>query len=309
MAKHNQNPSDYIVPLDMNGLVGRMLHIPDSGNKNIEILFVYGQHSSIERWWGLIKFLNHFGAVTVPDLPGFGGMQSFYKINSKPTIDNYADYLASFMKMRYHRKKVVIIGLSFGFVIITRMLQRYPELTKKVKMLISIVGFSHRDDFGFKKSRYHFYRVLTKIVSFQLPALFFRYVCLNSKLLKLVYDRTYLAKSKFNGKDSAKDHALKMNVETWLWHHNDVRTHAFTTYEFLDLDNCRVRVNLPLWHIFADEDQYFNHRCVEQHLKVIFKRVRITESKIVNHAPSIIAGENEAAALVSPELRRAFRKL
>ena len=180
MAKRYHNPSDYIMPLEMNGLVGRMLHIPSETKNNTEILFIYGQHSSLERWWGLIQFLNHYGPVTVPDLPGFGGMESFYKIKSKPTIDNYADYLAAFMKMRYTHKKVAIVGLSFGFVIVTRMLQRYPELTKHIRLLVSLVGFTHADDFRFTKRRYLFYRILTKTVSYRLTALIFRYVCLNT---------------------------------------------------------------------------------------------------------------------------------
>ena len=117
MAKAKTNPAEYIVPLEINGLTGRMLHMPAEGKHKSEILFIYGQHSSLERWWGLIQYLHHYGAVTVPDLPGFGGMDSFYKIGQKPTIDNLADYLAAFMKMRYRHKKVVIVGLSFGFVV------------------------------------------------------------------------------------------------------------------------------------------------------------------------------------------------
>src|ERR1700692_4298087 len=156
--KSTNTPENFIAPLDMNGLRGRMLHIPNARHKDTEILFIYGQHSSLERWWGLLQYLNHFGAVTAPDLPGLGGMESFYKIDKQPTIDNFADYLASFMKMRYRRKKVIIIGLSFGFVVVTRMLQRYPELIKKVVLLVSLVGFSHADDFSFSRRRRWYYK-------------------------------------------------------------------------------------------------------------------------------------------------------
>src|SRR5687767_2102595 len=127
MNKAVQDPADYIVPLNMNGLRGRMLRVPTPKNKNREILAIYGHHALIERWWGLIQNLNEFGGVTMPDLPGFGGMDSFNKIDQKPTIDNYADYLAAFIKMRYKRQRITILGISFGFVVATRMLQRYPE--------------------------------------------------------------------------------------------------------------------------------------------------------------------------------------
>jgi pimeloyl-ACP methyl ester carboxylesterase len=103
---------------------------------------VYGHHSSLERWWGVVQDLNQYGGVTMPDLPGFGGMQSLYKIGEKPDVDTLADYLAAFVKLRYKRRRVTIAGLSFGFVVATRMLQRYPDLVKKVDLLISVAGFA-----------------------------------------------------------------------------------------------------------------------------------------------------------------------
>ena len=39
-------------------------------------------------------------------LPGLGGMDSFYSIGLKPSLDNMADYVASFIKLSYKRKKV-----------------------------------------------------------------------------------------------------------------------------------------------------------------------------------------------------------
>src|SRR5438128_12108327 len=113
-----KNPQDYIEPLFMNGLQGRMLRLPAPKGKSRDILFVYGHHSSLERWWGVVQDLNQYGSVTMPDLPGFGGMQSLYKIGEEPTIDNLADYLAAFIKLRYKNKKITIAGLSFGFVVV-----------------------------------------------------------------------------------------------------------------------------------------------------------------------------------------------
>src|SRR5690242_18466376 len=193
MAKREARPEDYIRPLDMNGLAGRMLVLPAPKNKQTEILFVYGQHSSLERWWGLLRYANKYGAVTAPDLPGFGGMESFHKIGKKPTLDNYADYLAAFVKLKYRKKKVIILGMSLGFVIATRMLQRYPELRKNVTMLVSLAGMTHRDDFGFPARRYWFYRSIGMVFSGWLPATFFRYAFLNGWVLRKTYARTRLA--------------------------------------------------------------------------------------------------------------------
>ena len=136
-----KHPKDYISSLYINGLQGRMLHLPSSTNKKREMLYIYGHHSSLERFWGVMEDLSQYGPVTMPDLPGFGGMDSFYKIGQEATLDNLADYMTSFIKMRYKRKKVTIIGLSLGFVVATRMLQRNPELINKVSLLVSAVSW------------------------------------------------------------------------------------------------------------------------------------------------------------------------
>ena len=289
-----------------------MLRLPAPGTKqagNREILFVYGHHSSLERWWGLAQVLNRYGAVTAPDLPGFGGMDSFYKLGKKPTIDNMADYLAAFVKLRYRRDKIVVVGMSFGFVVVTRMLQRYPELAKKITLLVSIVGFAHKDDFIFSKPRYYSYLIPARILTFRLPALFFRYVFLHPFILRNFYGRTHNAKHKFaQAKDQADLEHLK-DVEVSLWHSNDVRSWALTSVEFLKLDNCQTQIDVPLWHIGIKEDHFFNHNIVEQHLRVIFSDFDGAEIDMSTHAPSVIAEEKDAAPFIPPRLRRALNKL
>ncbi|MEO8862836.1 MAG: alpha/beta hydrolase [Candidatus Saccharimonadales bacterium] len=296
-------PKDFIKPLNMNGLKGRMMYLPAPKNKKREILFVYGHHSSLERWWGLVQDLNQYGAVTMPDLPGFGGMQSFYRIGKIPDIDTMADYMASFIKLRYKRKTVTIIGLSYGFVIATRMIQRYPDLAKKVNLIISVVGFAHHDDFVFKKSRYNIYVAASRFFSFRLPALFFRNVLLHPSVLRLAYAHTHNAKSKFEGLPKAKQRE-NMDFEIHLWHSNDLRTHMYTSYDFLRVDNCKKPIDMPLWHIAVPADQYFDAESVEQHLKLIYNKVNIAVADVDNHAPSIIAEAEEAAPLIPTKIRR-----
>jgi pimeloyl-ACP methyl ester carboxylesterase len=305
--KASRNPADYIVPLNMNGLEGRMLRLPAPATKQAagrEILFVYGLHSSLERWWGAIQVLNRYGAVTVPDLPGFGGMDSFYKIGKKPTLDNLADYMASFIKLRYRNKKVVIVGLSFGFIVITRMLQRYPDMTKKVTLLVSIVGFAHHDDFTFSKPRYYTYLYGTRLLSYRIPAALFHHIALNPWLLRTFYGHTHNAKHKFAQAKDPEELKRYKDVEVGLWRNNDARTWGFTVAEFLTFDNCRVRVNLPVWHVAAKSDNYFDHHLVEQHMRVIFSGFNSGEFKMTAHAPTVMADEKAAAGLLPPKLRR-----
>lgn len=305
--KKERNVADFIAPLEMNGLQGRMLRLPAPKNKNREILFIYGHHSSLERWWGVVQDLNQYGAVTMPDLPGFGGMESLYKIGEKPDIDTLADYLAAFIKLRYKRRRVSIAGLSFGFVVVTRMLQRYPDIAKRVDMLVSVVGFAHHQDFTFSKPRMLGYRAASKFVSWRLPAVFFRNVCLQPAVLRTVYARTYNAREKF--KSVHRDaHSQIMDFEILLWHANDVRTHMFTSNEFLKLDNCQWRVDLPVYHISVKADRYFDNTIVEQHMRVIFSDYQEFQSRMDSHAPSVIADMKTAAPLFPKKIRDLLAK-
>lgn len=302
-------PADYIQPLDMNGLNGRMLHMPDRANTNREILVIYGHHALLERWWGLVQNFNDFGAVTMPDLPGFGGMDSFYKIGQKATLDNYADYMAAFIKMRYRRRRVSIVGISFGFLVATRMLQRYPELSKKVDFLISAVGFMRFDDFLFSKSRYRFYHYSARLLANPLGAVLFRYIALNAPMLRLVYQHTHNAKRKFNayaGSEELSKRMMAMEIE--LWQKNDVRTYMRTTVEMLGVDNCKVQIGLPVWHVYTKHDHFFDNTIIEQQMRVVFSEFHRAAIKIEAHAPSILADKKASAIMIPPALRRMLQK-
>ena len=292
----------------MNGLRGRMLRMPAPKDKKREILFIYGHHSSLERWWGIVQNFNRYGAVTMPDLPGFGGMDSFYKIGEKATLDNMADYLAAFVKMRYKRRRVTIIGMSLGFAIATRMLQRYPDIATKVDLFVSLAGFTHKDDFTFSRPRHAAYLWASRLFSLPLTSTFFRYVILNRWLLKSAYRYTHNAKDKFRGVVKEEIDEL-MNVEVRLWHENDVRTYMKTGAEFLTLNNCDRKVDLPVHHLAIASDRYFDNDVVEQHMRIIFKDFHLLALlKLGNHAPSVVADAKTAAPFIPLKLRRLLSK-
>lgn len=295
--------ADYIAPLNMNGLQGRVLHMPAPKGRNREILLVYGHHSSIERWFGLVQVLNRYGAVTMPDLPGFGGMDSLYKIGKKPSIDDLADYLAAFVKMRYRRRRVTIVGMSFGFVVITRMLQRFPELAKKVDVLVSLVGFAHKDDFIFSKSRYWGYRAMAAAGSTAIGSAFFRGVILRPMFIRAIYGKTHNAKRKFVDLTN-EQRKLMIEVEVDLWRNNDARTYMYTSKQFLTLDNCKSQVDLPVWHVGVQDDHFFDNEIVEQHMRVIFSDFNGMTINMTKHAPTVIADAKDAAPFVPAKLRK-----
>jgi len=307
--KQTKKPEDYIVPLNMNGLQGRMMVLPaPKAHPDNEILYVYGNHSLIERWWGLAQVLNRYGKLTMPDLPGFGGMDSLYTIGKKPTLDNMADYLASFVKWRYKRKRVVIVGFSYGFLVTTRMLQRYPELAKQVDFLVSAVGFTHHEDFSFSKTRKAFYRWAPALFTNRPMAFFFRTVALNGWVLRTFYRHTFNAKKKFEDADSEMAKLL-MDMEIELWQRNDVRTRMQCYVDMFTVDNCKKRVELPVWHVSALADQYFNRNAVEQHMRIIFNDFNEAQNKSKRHTPTVIATAKESEMFVPLKVRKAFLAL
>lgn len=299
-----KNPIDYIAPLNMNGLQGRMLRLPARRKSNKEILVVYGHHALLERWWGLIENLNQYGNVTMPDLPGFGGMDSFRKIGTKPTVDNYADYLASFIKLRYRNRRIKIVAISFGFVVVTRMLQRYPELAKRIDLMVSAIGFCHYDDFRYSTSRRRAYRVATRLVAIRPVSFLFKTICLNPFVIKKAYAQTYNGRHKFKNLKDASEFDKLMTMEIKLWALNDVSTHMLTACEFLGINNCQEQVKLAVEHICSKNDHYFDNDLVEQHLKVIYDKVRVHEAALTQHITSVIANKAEASKLLPREVRR-----
>lgn len=304
----SDSAEDSIHQLHINGMRGRLLRLDAKKGHKREFLVVYGHHSSLERWWGLAQALNDYGAVMMPDLPGFGGMDSFYTIGKKPTLDTYADYLAAYVQMRYKHRRVTLVGISFGFLVVTRMLQRYPELTKKVDMLISAVGFMHADNFLFTPQRHQAYVLSSRLFAIQPFAYIFRTIALNRFVLRMAYAHTHNAKVKFaqaNG-DRQKFEAM-MDMEIALWHTNDMRTHFRTTVEMLTVDNCGTQVDLPVWHVYTPNDNYFDNAVIEQQMQVVFASYNPIQVETAGHAPSVIATKEEAAMLLPKKLCRVLK--
>jgi pimeloyl-ACP methyl ester carboxylesterase len=307
MKSAPKSPDEFIVPLNINGLEGRMLRLPAQKKNQREILFIYGSHSSLERWWGLCLELNKLGALTMPDLPGLGGMTSLYKIGKSATVDDMADYMAAFIKLKYKNKKVTIAAMSLGFVIVTRMLQRYPEMAKKVDILISIVGFAHHDDLTFSSKRLFIYRNGSRIFARKWPARVFRYTVLQPFFIRQAYHRTINAKEKFENV-SGENFNQMMDIEIGLWHMNDVRTQFKNYLEMFALDNTKIPIALPVYHVAVKKDRYFNNVKVEEHMRRVFTDFQIFYTKVPSHAPTVIATAKEAAPFMPPSLKRKIRQ-
>jgi pimeloyl-ACP methyl ester carboxylesterase len=303
----NSKTKKYIESLCISDMRGRIMRLPAPKGKSQEILLLYGQHASLERMSGIAEVLNKYGAVTVPDLPGFGGMDSFYKVGSKPTLDNYADYLAALIKLRYKNRRVRIVAVSFSFLIATRMLQRYPDIAKKVDLLISFVGFLHREDFHVKWYYYWTWRALARAFGGRLGSTLFRYLILQPWNIRTAYSLVAARHPKL--KDSAKlDQKRKVDYEIKLWQMNDVRTRMKTLTLMLTVDLCAERIDLPVYHVSAAEDFYFDNNVVEQHMKIVYSSFENIQSEAETHMPTVLVDAAEAGPYVPSRLRKILSK-
>lgn len=293
----------YISPLTVNKLRGRLLHMPGPAADAPEVLFIYGHHSNLERWQGIMQLINQRAAVTMPDLPGFGGMDSLYSIGKPATLDNLADYLADFIRQRYKPgDRFTVVGMSLGFVIVTRMLQRHPELTAHVKKLISLFGFSHKDDFILPPNRRNFFLWGSRVFALPVMSGMYRALFLNKFVLSRAYHKTPNAREKF--KNTTPTEAQEnMAFEIKLWQESDLRTYMKTGSEFLTLDNTKTHVGLPVYHVAVAADRYFNNERVRRHFEQIFLKFHLlAELKNASHAPTFVANAKQAGGLVPPSL-------
>ena len=294
-----------ISPLHVNGMNGRQLRLPSPAGKKKQIFLLYGHHASLERMAGLAEVLNRYGAVTIPDLPGLGGMDSFHKIGLEPDIENYADYLASLIKLYYKRRRVTVIAMSFSVPLIIRTFQKYPDLAKKVDMFVSIAGFVHKDDFILNPTLHLSLRALSRVCSYTVPAYIFEKVVLSKFVIKTSY---ILASSRHSKMKDAIDKAerdRRIDFEVGLWKLNDVRTRMKTMRLMFTVDLCHgPKLKIPAYHITATEDRYFNHEVVRQHMLIIFDKFEVIPSEMANHAPTIVATAKDAAPYVPKRLRR-----
>ena len=297
----------YLSPLSINGLNGRMLHLPAPKKKNREILLLYGHHASLERMFGLAQAFNRYGSVTTPDMPGFGGMDSFYTIGKKPDLDNLASYLAAFIKMRYKKRPITIIAVSLSVAVTTRMLQKYPSMVGQVELLVSAAGFIHKDDIKFPRRKKARLAQTGRILSMAVPGMMAK-----AWLRAPVIRRMYRSDLKATTSDETPERRrYRIEFEVWLWKNNDIRTHFFTIYQMLTMNLCHQQVALPIHQISVDADQYLDNHMIEQHMRVVYSdyvSLPLPAGKAKAHAPTIIATAKEAGAFIPPRLRTILNK-
>lgn len=246
--------------LRINRLRGRILNLPAPKGKRREILVIYGLHSSIESVTGLARVINKYGAVTVPELPGIGGMTSFHSIDEAVLVDNYASYLASLIEFRYHRKRnIAIVAVGEGALFVTRMLQNHTKAANKIDKLICIGGILHHNDVPTLRSN----RILARLA----------YSFLLLKPITWIVSRfrfRWLIKATHTHKNRPQE---LREVDVKVWQKSDMRTHFTLKRQFLRVDACTTTLDRAVFLVCANLPSGVDTRALKQHASIVFKRV------------------------------------
>lgn len=303
MARKDISPINFIQPFFINGLDGRFIYYPSKQNPKNNILIVYDIDSNIEKWWGLVISLSRFGNVTMMDLPGMGGMDSFYKIKQLPTIENYGNYLAAIIKLRFRRKRLHLIGIGYGIAVITSMLNQNDDLVRKFISINSINGFTHHDDFMMTK-----FNKISTIANYSLFALLpFSFLIKPFTLTNSYLREKYVSGISYKnikefGKDFLENFIYDLEKET------DLRTRFFIYKDLLKLDLCKKQYNIPFKQInIGSNNSKLANKFVEQHFRIIYRNYTYLPSKLIRKIPLVLNDPTMALKMLPNKLRKDLR--
>lgn len=305
-------PDNEISSLEIGGLHGRQLRIVARNDQDRDILLVYGVHSSMERMYTTAKFHSRYGRVWMPDLPGFGGMDSFYKIGRKADIDDYADYLYTYVRTyKLNNKKLRIVAMSFGFLVTTRMLQKYPQLTDDIEFVVSFVGFGRTSDFSVNTFDKTYIKIAMKLTDTKFGSALIGALLFNKLSLRVMFAIFRVTNPNPKYRHATKEgRASAQEMELELWSQNDART-KFHTYKVLsnfDLTKGQNPIKLDLYDMITPADQYFDSKAVSKTLKKLYKKSSTYMANLKLHAPSVIGDEEEVANIYPDAIKKILDK-
>ncbi len=290
-----------VSPLTTGGLRGRMLVHPSRqpDGRGRTIVFVYGIHASLERFYGVIHFFARFGRVVAPDLPGFGGMEPFYEAGRKPGLDAYGDYLAEFISQEVPEGHLTLIGLSYGFAVITRMLQRHPELHSRVKLNLSVVGLALGEDLAMPTAVRRLGVVMFWLGKRRPLSGLVQFVMTRRWLLTLSYGPKHPKMLALTPEERPEFIAF----EAYLWRCNDMRTYCTCLEELFRLHATGPRVPLTADHIETANDHWLNVERARRHIQAQYAHVTVHQSKLRHHGGTAYTDETEPETMIPPSVQ------
>lgn len=270
MCAKQKTENNDISSLRVNRLVGRMLRVSSKTSRR-EILLVYDLHMDLELVQQFAKKLSRYGSVTAPDLPGFGGMTSFYKTNQKPTIENYCAYLAAIIKLRYKNRRVSIVGLGVGGTFVVKTLQHYPDVCAKVNSVLLLGSLVEKSDRKMSRSKRLFSKIGYKVLLLRPISLLGGTIIMRGPFLRIALGLANLQSGPVNNNAVAE--------QDRLWRGDDLRSHLSIQKELLQQVITPKRLDVPTFALAINTPKDFDYASWSEHVKIVFSDVRIVHSR------------------------------
>ncbi|MCW1908532.1 MAG: alpha/beta hydrolase [Candidatus Saccharibacteria bacterium] len=300
---------DRILPYTYLGLQGRygMWSSKNSSDKRVFVI-VYGQHASLERLEPLVTIFRTYGDVYVVDNPGFGGMDPAYSIGKYPDLHFQAGHVHNFIDNYLPKdKQLTIIGISYGFQIVTQLLEDFPDLQTRTEDVVNMVGcLSYRD--------------LDMPLSYKIPLIYLLAfpgrTWLGSNIFKLVarrrviiavYMLTKPIQVKLRGV-SRQQAIAYASEQASLWIDNDPRTHGAAAWDFVARnDVSQLKLDVDAIHLSVPGDHIINSQRVKKGMEAVFNKVSSFDIALDNHAPLDLDAD-DIEAIIPEGLARILKK-
>lgn len=297
-------PAEYLFIRKVRGRSYRYAYLPNPRSK-LQIVFVNGHHSNIERVYPLLEYLHKFGTVYCPDLPGFGKSEPFR--TRRPGLEQEADFLHYFCKRHLTEEPVVLIGASMGFMVGTLCLMKHPKMQDQCKGVVNIAGFVTSDSLRFSSRRMGVFRRFTGWMSRRWVARSIQRHLFNQKwLMRRFVEQSLIKKDYRNFSEEQKIIAREFDLQ--LWQENDLYTHFSTLHDILHLDITGEKIRIPLYAIYTKHDKYIKSEGFARSLKRVYPNSRVIRYGLKGHAPVYVASMKEYTKLIPQDVIGFLRK-
>ena len=281
-------PDDITIQSLQVGTSGRVMDAPSRGDAspNISVIFIYGHHALIERWWGLIAQLREYGRVIAPDLPGFGGMSPC--AGDEDLIDQLAQHVKLVIDKMAPTGDLILAGVSFGFAVLTRLLECFPELIPRVRLLVSFSGFVSGDNLNtplLVRLGVQFLKLCSSYDHINILAN--RFLIRRTTIASI--DRVIGATRRRSATMSKAQRSELVGIETFLWRTNDLATHWSTMTWALTAPAPASSISVCVTHVSFDNDPYVLHETIARRLREIFNEVAVLLIPGDTHTPDLNA--------------------
>jgi pimeloyl-ACP methyl ester carboxylesterase len=203
-------------------------------------------------------------------------------------------------------RKLTFIGISYGFQIVTAMLDQAPDIGARTEHAISFVGFVRYSDFAMPLSYKVFLLHLgANPARRRIGAQVFR-AGLRPGVLRMIFffNRPFNLKFKNFNKAEARQY---VDEQIWLWMINDHRTHGATAWDFFKKnDLTALRLPVDAIHIGVPNDHLINNKAVTSELTDMFRSLEVFELNLANHAPLDIDSPEKVLQLLPEGLISIF---